>query len=160
MKKRLFSLFCLLGGLPGLLRWYGLLFSVSCDSQDGLHDTDYSLDGADADSPNHGKSFARWSGRDRLMRDPSICQAPDGTFHMVWTSVGQMDYRLRLFSRFNPLEWAAFYSVMMRNLLHIIAGHLGIFTVNLRKLIIFLKQRPFPGRHKEVPVVESEKEAE
>ena len=20
------------------------------------------------------------------MRDPSICQAPDGTFHMVWTS--------------------------------------------------------------------------
>ena len=25
-------------------------------------------------------------GQDRLMRDPSICQAPDGTFHMVWTT--------------------------------------------------------------------------
>ena len=25
-------------------------------------------------------------GKDRLMRDPSICQGPDGTFHMVWTS--------------------------------------------------------------------------
>ena len=25
-------------------------------------------------------------GKDRLMRDPSICQGPDGTFHLVWTS--------------------------------------------------------------------------
>lgn len=25
-------------------------------------------------------------GKDKLLRDPSICQAPDGTFHMVWTS--------------------------------------------------------------------------
>lgn len=25
-------------------------------------------------------------GDDKLMRDPSICQGPDGTFHMVWTS--------------------------------------------------------------------------
>ena len=24
-------------------------------------------------------------GKDRLMRDPSICQGPDGTFHLVWT---------------------------------------------------------------------------
>lgn len=25
-------------------------------------------------------------GEDKLMRDPSICRGPDGTFHMVWTS--------------------------------------------------------------------------
>ncbi len=25
-------------------------------------------------------------GKDKLMRDPSICQGPDGTFHLVWTS--------------------------------------------------------------------------
>ena len=25
-------------------------------------------------------------GTDKLMRDPSICQGPDGTFHLVWTS--------------------------------------------------------------------------
>ena len=25
-------------------------------------------------------------GEDKLMRDPSICLAPDGTFHMVWTT--------------------------------------------------------------------------
>jgi beta-galactosidase len=25
-------------------------------------------------------------GKDRLMRDPSICHGPDGTFHLVWTS--------------------------------------------------------------------------
>ena len=24
-------------------------------------------------------------GKDRLMRDPSICRGPDGTFHLVWT---------------------------------------------------------------------------
>ena len=25
-------------------------------------------------------------GKDKLMRDPSICQGPDGVFHLVWTS--------------------------------------------------------------------------
>lgn len=25
-------------------------------------------------------------GRDKLMRDPSICQGPDGVFHLVWTT--------------------------------------------------------------------------
>lgn len=25
-------------------------------------------------------------GKDKILRDPSICQAPDGTFHLVWTS--------------------------------------------------------------------------
>lgn len=25
-------------------------------------------------------------GKDKLLRDPSVCQAPDGTFHMVWTT--------------------------------------------------------------------------
>ena len=35
------------------------------------------------------QSKSRWRnivGKDKLMRDPSICQVPDGTFHMVWTS--------------------------------------------------------------------------
>lgn len=43
------------------------------------------------------------------------------------------------------------------SLLHIIAGHLNCFMMNLRKLIIFFWATTIPGRHKEVPVIESEK---
>ena len=88
MKKRLFSLFCLLGTVAGLFAGdTAYLFSYFInDSRDGLH-LAYSLDGLTWTPLNHGKSFLIPTvGKDRLMRDPSICQAPDGTFHMVWTS--------------------------------------------------------------------------
>lgn len=56
------------------------------DSKDGLH-LAYSYDGLNWTPLNGGRSFLTPSvGKDKLMRDPSICQAPDGTFHMVWTS--------------------------------------------------------------------------
>ena len=56
------------------------------DSKDGLH-LAYSYDGLNWTPLNGGRSFLAPSvGKDKLMRDPSICQAPDGTFHMVWTS--------------------------------------------------------------------------
>ena len=56
------------------------------DSKDGLH-LAYSYDGLNWMPLNGGQSYLIPSvGKDKLMRDPSICQAPDGTFHMVWTS--------------------------------------------------------------------------
>ena len=56
------------------------------DSRGGLH-LAYSRDGLKWTALNNGKSYlAPAVGKDKLMRDPSICQAPDGTFHMVWTS--------------------------------------------------------------------------
>ena len=56
------------------------------DSKDGLH-LAYSYDGLNWMPLNGGRSYLTPSvGKDKLMRDPSICQAPDGTFHMVWTS--------------------------------------------------------------------------
>ena len=56
------------------------------DSKDGLH-LAYSYDGLNWTALNGGKSYLTPAvGKDKLMRDPSICQAPDGTFHMVWTS--------------------------------------------------------------------------
>lgn len=56
------------------------------DSKDGLH-LAYSYDGLNWTPLNGGRSFLTPAvGKDKLMRDPSICQAPDGTFHMVWTS--------------------------------------------------------------------------
>lgn len=47
----------------------------------------YSFDGYHWTPINDNQSLLSPTvGEDRLMRDPSICQAPDGTFHMVWTS--------------------------------------------------------------------------
>ncbi len=47
----------------------------------------YSYDGYNWTAINDGKPVMRPNvGRDKLLRDPSICQAPDGTFHLVWTS--------------------------------------------------------------------------
>lgn len=62
------------------------LFSYFVGEADGLH-LAWSSDGY------HWKPLAGNAslltpqvGEDKLMRDPSICQGPDGTFHMVWTS--------------------------------------------------------------------------
>ena len=56
------------------------------NSEDGLH-LAYSYDGLTWTPLNEGRSFLTPAvGKDKLMRDPSICQSPDGTFHMVWTS--------------------------------------------------------------------------
>lgn len=56
------------------------------NGEDGLH-LALSRDGLTWEAVNEGKSLlAPEVGKTtRLMRDPSICQGPDGTFHMVWT---------------------------------------------------------------------------
>lgn len=46
----------------------------------------YSWDGYDWTAVNDGEPIMKpIVGKDRIMRDPSICQGPDGTFHLVWT---------------------------------------------------------------------------
>jgi len=65
-----------------------LLFSFfkEPNGRDGLH-LATSEDGINWSELNDGKSFlVPCVGKDSLMRDPSICQGPDGLFHMVWTS--------------------------------------------------------------------------
>ena len=55
-------------------------------SETGLH-LAYSLDGLTWTPLNDGKSYLLPAvGKDKLMRDPSIVQAPDKTFHLVWTT--------------------------------------------------------------------------
>lgn len=62
------------------------LFAYFKGEKDGLH-LAYSHDGYKWEALNADKPLLRpMVGDDRLMRDPSICQGPDGTFHMVWTS--------------------------------------------------------------------------
>lgn len=55
------------------------------NGEDGLH-LAYSTDGFQWKALKDGKSLLQPAvGKDKLMRDPSILQAEDGTFHMVWT---------------------------------------------------------------------------
>ena len=55
-------------------------------SETGLH-LACSYDGLSWTPLNEGKSYLLpVVGKDKLMRDPSIVQAPDKTFHMVWTT--------------------------------------------------------------------------
>lgn len=55
------------------------------NGEDGLH-LAYSADGLNWRPLKNGNSFLMpEAGNAKLMRDPSIVQAPDGTFHMVWT---------------------------------------------------------------------------
>ncbi len=55
------------------------------NGEDGLH-LAHSTDGYVWTAVNAGRSVLKpQAGRDKLMRDPSILQGPDGVFHMVWT---------------------------------------------------------------------------
>ncbi|NDW19137.1 glycosyl hydrolase [Dysgonomonas sp. 216] len=56
------------------------------DSADGLH-LAYSHDGLKWEALNNDSSYLKPTvGKDNYMRDPSIVQDGDGTFHMVWTT--------------------------------------------------------------------------
>lgn len=55
------------------------------NGEDGLHFA-HSTDGYTWKAVKEGKSFLTpTAGKDKLMRDPSVLQGPDGHFHMVWT---------------------------------------------------------------------------
>jgi len=55
------------------------------NGEDGLH-LAYSTDGYQWTALKQGQSLLTpMVGKDKLMRDPSIIQGTDGTFHMVWT---------------------------------------------------------------------------
>lgn len=56
------------------------------NGEDGLH-LMYSHDGIAWRKLNNGNSLLKPTvGKDKLMRDPSIVQDAEGTFHMVWTT--------------------------------------------------------------------------
>lgn len=56
------------------------------NGEDGLH-LAWSTDGYKWDKLNDGKSYLTPKvGKSKLMRDPCVVRAADGTFHLVWTS--------------------------------------------------------------------------
>nr|WP_324259556.1 glycoside hydrolase family 43 protein [Cellvibrio fontiphilus] len=65
----------------------GYLFTYFVkNGQDGLH-LAASIDGFQWKKiPRHENHWRPAIGNSKLMRDPSVAQGPDGTYHMVWTS--------------------------------------------------------------------------
>src|SRR5690606_19643360 len=54
-----------------------------------------------------GRSFLRPEiGANKLMRDPSMVQGPDGTFHLVWTSGWKGDKGFGYASSKDLLHWS------------------------------------------------------
>ena len=128
------------------------------DSRDGLH-LAYSRDGLKWTALNNGKSYlAPTVGKDKLMRDPSICQAPDGTFHMVWTS-SWTDRIIGYASSKDLINWSEQRAIPV--MLHEPEAHNcwapELFYDEPTQTYYIFWATTIPGRHKEIPTSESEK---
>jgi hypothetical protein len=81
------------------------LFSYFMGGGDGLHFL-YSYDGILWKNLNRGEIFLKPEvGTAKLMRDPSIVQAPDGVFHMVWTT-GWTENNIGYASSTDLIHWS------------------------------------------------------
>lgn len=81
-----------------------LFSSFRGNGEDGLH-LAYSRDGLHWKALNNDRSFLRPEVGSKLMRDPSICRGPDGTFHMVWTT-GWWDRCIGLAHSKDLIRWS------------------------------------------------------
>ncbi len=128
------------------------------DSRDGLH-LAYSYDGLKWTPLNEGKSYLTPAvGKDKLMRDPSICQAPDGTFHMVWTS-SWTDRIIGYASSKDLVHWSeqqAIPVMMHEETAHNCWAPELFYDAPSRTYYIYWATT-IPGRHGEVATSESEK---
>jgi len=128
------------------------------NSADGLH-LAYSYDGLKWEALNNNKSFLKPEvGKDKLMRDPSICQAPDGTFHMVWTS-SWTDRIIGYASSKDLINWSEQKDIPV--MMHEPKAHNcwapELFYDEPSKTYHIFWATTIPGRHKEVATSESEK---
>jgi alpha-N-arabinofuranosidase len=82
-----------------------LYSSFRNNGEDGLH-LAYSDDGLTFTALNEDVSFLTPQVGSELMRDPSICQGPDGMFHMVWTT-GWNDDGIGIAHSPDLINWSA-----------------------------------------------------
>jgi len=159
MKKLfLFPLLLLLGFcVKGQSSVY--LFSYFVDNgADGLH-LAYSLDGLKWEPLHHGKSFLKpMIGKDKLMRDPSICLGPDGNFHLVWTT-GWWDKSIGYSSSKDLMQWTAQKAipVMEEESKTKNAWAPEVFYDKAEQQYHIMWASTIPGRHLEVNTSASEK---
>ncbi|MEN5194000.1 glycoside hydrolase family 43 protein [Sphingobacterium faecium] len=135
------------------------LFSYFIDNgADGLH-LAYSFDGLKWEQLNQGKSFLKpMIGKDKLMRDPSICLGADGRFHLVWTT-GWWDKSIGYSSSKNLIQWAEQKAIPVmeeepdaKN-----AWAPEVFYDQVDQQYYIIWSSTISGRHKEVNTSASEK---
>lgn len=159
MKRFFLSTILLLSMATGFAQTKVYLFSYFINnSADGLH-LAYSYDGLKWEALNNNQSFLKPEvGKDKLMRDPSICQAPDGTFHMVWTS-SWTDRIIGYASSKDLINWSE--QVAIPVMMHEPTAHNcwapELFYDEPSKTYYIFWATTIPGRHKEIPTSESEK---
>jgi len=84
--------------------WY-LFTSFRGNGEDGLH-LAISRDGYHWTALNQDRSYLKPTvGKGKLMRDPSLAQAKDGTFHLVWTT-GWTDQTIGYASSRDLIHWS------------------------------------------------------
>jgi beta-galactosidase len=128
------------------------------NGEDGLH-LAYSSDGLKWEMLNNGQSFLTPEiGKDKLMRDPSICQSPDGVFHMVWTT-GWWDKTIGYASSKDLINWSEQKAipVMMHEVDAKNAWAPELFYDEPSETFYIFWATTIPGRYKEMATSESEK---
>ena len=107
MRRFLIAALLLLTQMPGPAaqprRAYLFSYFIN-NGEDGLHLLS-SDDGVRWTQLNGGRSFLYPLVGSRLMRDPSIVQGPDGTFHLVWTT-GWWDQGIGIAHSRDLIEWS------------------------------------------------------
>ncbi|WP_243348214.1 glycoside hydrolase family 43 protein [Parabacteroides sp. FAFU027] len=128
------------------------------NGQDGLH-LAYSYDGLKWDALNNGNPYLTPTvGKDKLMRDPSILQGPDGTFRMVWTS-GWWDRIVGYASSPDLIHWSKqdTLPVMMHEPTAKNAWAPELFYDQKSKTYYIFWASTIPGRFKEIAETNKEK---
>ena len=134
------------------------IFSYFVGQSDGLH-LAWSRDGLNWTPVAENAPLLRPEiGEDRLMRDPSICQGPDGTFHLVWTS-SWTDRIIGYASSPDLIHWSRQKAIPVMT--HEADAHNcwapEVFYDDAEDLFYILWATTIPGRHSEVATSESEK---
>lgn len=84
---------------------YVFTYFNNSDEKAGMY-LAYSYDGYNWTAANDNKPVMKpMVGKDKVLRDPSVCQGPDGTFHMVWTT-GWNDKCIGYASSKDLLNWS------------------------------------------------------
>lgn len=159
MKKRLLSCFLLMCAIAVSAQSPVYLFSYfTGNSSDGLH-LAYSTDGLKWKALNDNQSFLKPEvGKNKLMRDPCICRAKDGTFHLVWTS-GWTDRIIGYASSKDLIHWSEQIAipVMMHEPEARNCWAPELFYDEPSQTYYIFWATTIPGRHNKVPTSESEK---
>jgi beta-galactosidase len=137
---------------------YYLFSYFKGNGEDGLH-LAYSADGLKWEALKDGKSFLTpTAGEAKLMRDPSVVQLPDGTFHMVWTC-GWWEKQIGYASSKDLINWSEQKTIPLmesepatRN-----CWAPELFYDDKSKKALIFWASTVSGKHKEIPTSEREK---